>query len=182
MTYADGSAYCGEWQDDMRWGTGELTRPGGHIQLGQWHADQFVAGTDLSDLLPKRHSAVPLPVPVPGPGPGTVQPQMIDADNGILIISHARLGVTSTFVGNVVNGLAHGVGTCVFTDGSTYSGEWAANQRSGAGQMVWADGASYAGNWHADRRAGMGVLVRADGVEQVGEWFDDRFVVPDGVD
>jgi hypothetical protein len=42
----------------------------------------------------------------------------------------------------------NGLGTYVFTDGSTYSGEWKDGYPEGSGILKYIDGPSYKGKWY----------------------------------
>lgn len=52
----------------------------------------------------------------------------------------------------------HGQGTMVYTDRSTYTGDWKLDLREGHGELVLADGSTYHGQWLSDKFHGRGML------------------------
>ncbi|MCJ1399523.1 hypothetical protein MMC11_002725 [Xylographa trunciseda] len=63
------------------------------------------------------------------------------------------------YVGNCVSGTYSGAGTMYYTNGDTYSGEWADDLPNGEGKMVYAKtGNSYTGGWRNGKRHGKGVM------------------------
>ena len=46
-----------------------------------------------------------------------------------------------------MEGRRHGIGTYKWTNGNSYSGEWADNAMNGFGTYEWADGRKYEGYW-----------------------------------
>jgi hypothetical protein len=69
--------------------------------------------------------------------------------------------------------MRHGRGRCVFTDESTYEGEFKEGEFFGHGKMTWNDGDSwYEGEWLNGDMHGRGREVRADGsLRHDGEWL-----------
>ena len=53
----------------------------------------------------------------------------------------------STYVGDLVDGLPHGIGTFTWANGNIYEGEWMAGQIHGAGTFTFADGTVWTGSW-----------------------------------
>ena len=44
-------------------------------------------------------------------------------------------------------GMKHGRGKYVWSDNSSYDGEWTNNQINGTGKYIWPDGRMYVGEW-----------------------------------
>ncbi len=82
----------------------------------------------------------------------------------------------STYTGDVVDGVRHGVGTFVAAGGyPRYQGEWREGLRHGRGLLTYdASGNAYDGQWVADAREGLGTLTHGSGNTYVGEWEADR--------
>jgi len=75
------------------------------------------------------------------------------------------------YTGDLINGLRHGHGRCVFPDGRVYTGEFARGKMSGEGQMCWPTGEVYEGQYFEDRKSGQGKFSWPDGRSYNGEWF-----------
>ena len=72
--------------------------------------------------------------------------------------------------------MRHGIGTCTWADGSTYTGDWTQNLRHGNGifktggdQVV-----TYQGQFANDIKHGRGKLTYANGETIIGHWENDR--------
>ncbi|KAL1503308.1 hypothetical protein AB1Y20_011360 [Prymnesium parvum] len=77
----------------------------------------------------------------------------------------------STYVGEVLDGLRHGVGTFTAPGGlPAYEGEWSHGMRHGRGVLAYEDGAKYDGEWFHDERHGEGVMTYANGNVYDGSW------------
>ncbi len=51
-------------------------------------------------------------------------------------------------------GMKHGVGSFVWADGSTYTGEFFRNNIHGKGVYKWADGREFTGDWKDNKMDG----------------------------
>jgi hypothetical protein len=73
-----------------------------------------------------------------------------------------------TYVGDTLNGKAHGFGTYTSKQsGTKYTGQFVADTFSGAGTMVWINGSKFVGEWKND--AGVnGTITYANGTTAVG--------------
>ena len=54
-------------------------------------------------------------------------------------------------------------GSCRFSGGDRYTGQWEAGQRHGVGGCIFTGGDKYQGEWAADQRSGKGVCEYANG-------------------
>lgn len=70
--------------------------------------------------------------------------------------------------------LRHGDGTCRYTNGTAYTGEWELGKRHGSGEFTWPNGLKYVGEWKSDLRSGQGTLTFPDGSSYEGNWLNDR--------
>ena len=63
------------------------------------------------------------------------------------------------------NGMRSGVGTCTWSDGSTYEGDWLNNLRHGNGKFN-NDTYEYCGEWQQDMKHGRGKYTNKKGDQQ----------------
>lgn len=82
-------------------------------------------------------------------------------------------GSQITYVGEVREGQANGVGYAVWSTGSSYEGEWRGNRRHGEGRHVYPDGARYEGRYRDDGREGQGIYFYRNGQRWEGPWQDN---------
>jgi hypothetical protein len=73
--------------------------------------------------------------------------------------------------GNCENGL----GTYVFTDGSSYSGDWKDGFPEGSGTLKFTDGSKQDGKWKDGFPEGPGTLKYIDGSILKGKWKSGMF-------
>eukprot|EP00803_Ostreobium_quekettii_P004207 evm.model.scf_1435.1 EVM.evm.TU.scf_1435.1 scf_1435:7254-16830(-) len=66
-----------------------------------------------------------------------------------------------------------GYGRYVWTDGSTYEGQWKGGTKHGNGNYVWPSGAQYTGEWSNGCMQGYGTFKAADGSRYQGGWAND---------
>jgi hypothetical protein len=72
------------------------------------------------------------------------------------------------------NGLSFG--KIVFTNGTTYQGNFINNKFDGIGTMIISDGETYEGAWSEGKRNGYGTIIFPNGNKYEGEWKDDKFI------
>lgn len=75
----------------------------------------------------------------------------------------------SLYIGQLVRGLRHGQGRCLWRDGKVYEGEWRLGEMTGTGTFVQSTGDRYDGNFVRGVPYGSGVEV-VDGVRYAGEF------------
>ena len=73
------------------------------------------------------------------------------------------------YQGRVKDGKLHGVGVCVYTDGSRYQGDWKAGLKSGRGTHSFASGDQFEGEWENGWMHGLGVYTWKIGDKYIGE-------------
>ena len=64
----------------------------------------------------------------------------------------------------------NGKGYFIWSDGTTYHGEWRNNERSGYGEYEWPEGSYYQGAWKHDMWMGDGTYTNQHGVKFTGKW------------
>lgn len=73
------------------------------------------------------------------------------------------------YTGHVKDGRVHGVGVCVYTDGSRYQGDWRAGLKDGRGTHSFASGDQFEGEWENGWMHGLGVYTWKIGDKYIGE-------------
>ncbi|KAL8682394.1 MAG: hypothetical protein Q9186_001584, partial [Xanthomendoza sp. 1 TL-2023] len=59
----------------------------------------------------------------------------------------------------ISNGLIHGRGTKIYSNGDAYVGHWVSSEKGGHGTMAYSSGDTYEGNWEHDEPNGQGKMV-----------------------
>ena len=80
-----------------------------------------------------------------------------------------RRTMEGEYTGHVKDGKVHGVGVCVYTDGSRYQGDWKAGLKSGRGTHSFASGDQFEGEWENGWMHGLGVYTWKIGDKYIGE-------------
>lgn len=78
-----------------------------------------------------------------------------------------------SYVGEIRDGKANGIGYGVWSTGSSYEGEWRDNKRHGPGKHRYPDGARYEGMYVNDLREGDGTYFYKNGQKWIGPWKDN---------
>ena len=84
----------------------------------------------------------------------------------LFISTIARARSTGCKEGNCENGF----GKWVYTDKTTYEGEWVGTKKNGQGIETWPNGYIYKGEFKNSEWSGVGVLTFPDGSTYEGEW------------
>ena len=71
-------------------------------------------------------------------------------------------------------GVAHGYGTMIYTNGERYEGNWHNGIKHGQGTYVYTNKAKYEGGWELGQKHGIGRLIFPNGDVYVGS-FEDGF-------
>lgn len=79
-----------------------------------------------------------------------------------------------TYTGEWKNGLYHGEGAYLWSDGDKYTGQWANDQKNGYGTYLWNSGAKYEGLWVNNNPHGFGKYFYANGDRYEGFWENDN--------
>ena len=84
----------------------------------------------------------------------------------LLTSSIAQARSTGCKEGNCENGY----GKWIYTDKTTYEGEWVATKKHGQGTETWPNGYIYKGEFKESQWNGIGILFFPDGSTYEGEW------------
>ena len=88
-------------------------------------------------------------------------------DGGARIL--AVKAMEGEYQGRVKDGKLHGVGVCLYTDGSRFQGDWKAGLKSGRGTHSFASGDQFEGEWENGWMHGLGVYTWKIGDKYIGE-------------
>ena len=94
--------------------------------------------------------------------------------NGIGVAIYNN-GVAIRYAGSFLNGLYHGKGTMILSDGSFLSGEWKNGKLNGKGANLTNNGNFYSGNFLDGKKEGKGYMLYKDNGILQGEWKADQF-------
>jgi DNA polymerase III epsilon subunit family exonuclease len=150
-----GDKYIGEFVNGIREGLGTYTWSNGTTYAGQW-------------LAGKMH----------GNGTKKMADGSIDTgifNDGLLEGLGTRVWKTDNdleerYEGSFKNGLRHGRGLHLFSNGDRYDGDWAEDLRSGNGTYTWTNGDQYSGEWIKGKMAGKGLLTWKNGDTHKGNF------------
>ncbi|MEL7121884.1 MAG: caspase family protein, partial [Bacteroidota bacterium] len=78
------------------------------------------------------------------------------------------------YVGDFKNGKLHGKGIFYYTDGNQYIGNWVNQLREGKGRMIFSNGDEYFGIFRSNKMEGNGKMTYANGNVYEGMWQSDR--------
>ena len=102
----------------------------------------------------------------------------------ILVSTSALARSTGCKEGNCENGF----GKWIYTDKTTYEGEWVATQKHGQGTETQPNGYIYKGEFKNSVWNGQGTLIFPDGSKYEGNWEngfmngEGKFTLPDGTE
>lgn len=85
-----------------------------------------------------------------------------------------RSGGSYTGDRDVVSELRHGIGTYVYPNGETYTGEWKNGLRSGKGVYLYSDGSRYKGEYLLNLRHGKGTYTYKNGDKYRGSYHKGK--------
>jgi hypothetical protein len=156
-TYPDGTSYEGGWQDDSRHGQGTFRDVKGLVHEGTFDHN-----------LKEGKGTWYLPRSVKFKGEWK-------ADVRVKTTGEFLFPSTDVYRGDwdEVRHVRHGFGTCNFSNGDFYEGNWADDELSGKGILRVAGGITYEGAFATNLRHGYGRCEYADCIYQ-GEWYKDQ--------
>ena len=83
----------------------------------------------------------------------------------------------SYYIGEVNgNEQCHGIGTCYYSNGAKYVGQWVNDIISGNGTFSWPHGDRYEGGFKDGKRYGYGTYYWSDGTKCMGIWENDILI------
>lgn len=97
----------------------------------------------------------------------------IDLDGVVEVGPVEYIATQAVYKGQMKNGLRHGYGVQVWTDGSKYEGEWKNDKTNGYGRLIHSDGDVYEGEWIDDTACGIGKYYHVQGAVYEGQWKND---------
>jgi hypothetical protein len=85
-------------------------------------------------------------------------------------------GKTWTYTGGTLNGLRHGKGEIIWSDGTVLEGDWVDGEPhgKGTGKSTYSDGEFYVGEYVDGREHGKGKYTYSNGAVYEGDWVDGR--------
>ena len=150
LTFADGSAYSGEWIDGKESGQGTMTYPGGGTYIGEWKdGKQNGQGTW------KFSSGI------------TATGEWKDGNlngQGTMTWPHG-----DTYTGEWKDDTPHGQGMMTEANGNTYSGEFKGGLPNGQGTQITKE-FTYTGEYKDGKHHGQGTMTHPDGRSWTGEF------------
>ena len=78
------------------------------------------------------------------------------------------------YVGQAINGVAHGKGTFTYTNGDKYEGKWKNGKKEGKGISKYINGGTYIGEYKDGKKEGTGTIQYANGEKYEGDWKDGK--------
>jgi hypothetical protein len=100
---------------------------------------------------------------------GRAAPWPSSAAAAVFLVDPTRELMEGEYQGRVKDGKLHGVGVCVYTDGSRYQGDWKSGLKSGRGTHSFASGDQFEGEWENGWMHGLGVYTWKIGDKYIGE-------------
>ena len=187
--WPNGDWYIGEYKENKKHGEGTYNFKDGKVDFGEWKAGELVNKID-SETLYFPTSLPPCPEDENVVWNNCLGRLYFDYDDG----------VTASYLGEIINDVAHGQGIFTFSNGDAYVGEFLNNMfqgqgtmilstgevyvgefqndlRSGQGSNIWIDGMVYIGQYQNDLRYGQGKNISPDGEIKVGEWENDALII-----
>ena len=80
-------------------------------------------------------------------------------------------GIIEEYEGEYLNGLSHGEGKALYSNGDTYQGQWVEGKKHGIGTYFYNYyQATFHGDWADDEKNGFGVMKFSNGDEIEGFW------------
>lgn len=172
----DGSVFEGEWRDGQKNGLGTYKWASGDYYEGLWADGERTFGIYTwpsgSFQLGGWKSGKPNGASIQVSANGTVKAGQWK--DGTLVQSGSQLVsflyASGVYTGEVKNGVPHGIGRMVSSNGETYFGEWTNGQLTGHGRYTWTDGTVYFGDFQAGKMNGSGTCLATNGNIYVGEY------------
>ena len=78
------------------------------------------------------------------------------------------------YIGQAINGVAHGKGTFIYTNGDKYEGKWKNGKKEGKGISKYINGDTYIGEYKDGKKEGTGTYTYEDGTTYEGDWKNGK--------
>jgi hypothetical protein len=158
ITFEDGRAYSGEWQQGKKSGQGTFSWPNGMKYIGQFQ-NNVRWGTGTMYFSPEESYT------------GEYKNDVREGQGLYTNTNGDNDGLTS-YSGQWVGDEYYGTGTAIFKDGRKFQGNFI--KKSGNGSIFYPNGDRYSGQWDQSwRRSGQGKIVYVNGTSYSGEWSGD---------
>lgn len=187
------SLYDGEWEDDLKHGTGVLTLGNGYVLYGLWQLDKMIN----SGRIVYTNGDV-----YEGQWTYEMEKQRLDVIHNIYKNGVGKYIYKNgdIYEGHFVNDSMNGKGKFKYISGVVYNGEWMNSLRHGRGSCTYVrndiatrrevfnngnsiytyklvsfneEGGSYTGDWEYDKRHGKGIVSYSNGDVYDGHWKED---------
>ena len=176
-TYNNGSQYSGHFINGERANQGTMKWRNGEIYTGQWKNDQPNGEGTKTFTNGATYTGQFIMGEQSGEG------KYIYADSSYYQggwKNNAPQGLgTLTFIsgdkyqGNFSQGHPNGFGEFFYANGDRYTGQWRNGKRTGKGSLKYQAGGSYEGYFDQGKKSGYGILLTALGDEFVGPFKND---------
>ena len=123
--YPNGDFYAGQFKDNYMHGEGTLTLADGKVTSGDWAEGEYIGDRSKTEV--------------------AVGCQEGDCENGVG--TYVYQDNAAIYAGAFKDGLAHGKGSCDYSNGDHYEGEWANGSFNGYGALYLKDGTVVQGYW-----------------------------------
>ncbi|CAF1321970.1 unnamed protein product [Rotaria magnacalcarata] len=175
LTFTGGNHFIGTFKRGKRHGHGILYEKNETIDAGEWMDDELT-NQDLkivSNGYAHRWK--------------NGQYRYYDDKNGNKYIGNIidgkahGLGIriwsdNSRYEGNFKEDKKHGFGIYYYTERDIYKGKWNNDEMNGEGTLMWNSGTLYQGKFSKGKRHGEGILKFSDGSIEKGQWEMDRYI------
>jgi len=163
---ASGARYVGEWSQGLRQGRGVAYYPAERFE-GLWDKGKVTTGSYTyndtfrlvheGEMIKRFQTAVFDPV--------------LNLGSSWLVLAVLKIPNEGLYTGHISSkGLRQGYGVQVYSDNSTYMGNWENNTRNGQGKLITAQGDIYDGTWLKSEFSGWGKCLFSNGTTQRGQW------------
>eukprot|EP00429_Kryptoperidinium_foliaceum_P017130 CAMPEP_0176044502 /NCGR_PEP_ID=MMETSP0120_2-20121206/22087_1 /TAXON_ID=160619 /ORGANISM="Kryptoperidinium foliaceum, Strain CCMP 1326" /LENGTH=911 /DNA_ID=CAMNT_0017377907 /DNA_START=1 /DNA_END=2735 /DNA_ORIENTATION=+ len=154
QVWEDGAVYCGEWQESLATGRGQLRHANGDVYIGEWlrsvaHGKGIYTRVDGTKYV------------------GQFCNDMQDGWGVETFPNGAR------YEGTFLLGMKSGHGVYTWPDGSRFEGQWSGDHISGAGSYWGTGGRRYSGKWLNAKMHGIGRFTWPEGLVYEGHFNSD---------
>lgn len=151
LNKADGSRYEGEFQKGYYHGYGTLTLPDGTQKQGLWEKGRYIGELNVNNIK------------------GCVSGNCYDG-YGLMVYDDK-----SAYLGDFKNGVSHGSGVYIDSEGTKTVGSFENDKISGYVNMYMTNGNRYFGMFWNGAANGYGTLIYSDGTMYYGDFRDNSF-------
>lgn len=170
--------YVGDFSDSKKNGSGVFTWEDGTVYSGEWKNDEMCGqgtyqtadGITYSGTFQENAFWNGTCSFSNSTGSYELSYKSGVVDRAVIVFSDG-----TTYEGEYTDDGIWGTGTMLFQNGDKYSGSFSDNQKSGSGVYTWSSGDSYDGTWDSDCMNGTGTYTYADGSYASGTFDVNSF-------